>query len=66
MKENLQKGGEDGGSHLTGDNLINFKGIIYVPNIDEIKRLVMKEFHLKPYSVQPGYQKTLTTIKRYY
>lgn len=46
--------------------LIRFKNIISVPNNDDLKRFIMKEFHVKPYFSHPGYQKSLTTIKKFY
>lgn len=51
MKEKLLQSGEDEEYHLTEDDLIWFK---------------MKEFHVKPYSSHPRYQKTLIAIKKSY
>ena len=66
VKEKLLQSGGDEEYHLTKENLIKFNGRIYVPNSDEMKRLIMKETHRKPYSSDRGYQKTLKTIKNYY
>jgi hypothetical protein len=37
-----------------------------VPDNSELKKVILREFHVKPYSGHPGYQKTLTTVKRFY
>lgn len=51
---------------LTVDGLVKFRDRIYVSHISELKKVILKEFHAKPYSGHPGYQKTLKTLKRYY
>lgn len=32
----------------------------------ELKKVILREFHVKPYLGHPGNQKTLTSVKRYY
>lgn len=66
MKGKLQQEGEDEKNHLTIDDLVRFKNRIYVPNNDDLKRLIMREYHEKSYSSHLGYQKTLMTIKKFY
>lgn len=66
MKERLSKSGEDEGYHLNEDDLVRFRGLIYVHNCDLMKTLIMKEFHLNPNSSHLGHQKTLTSITNYY
>eukprot|EP00253_Pinus_taeda_P029813 PITA_29813 len=68
VRENLLQRVEDEEYRLTEDGLIRFKVRIYVPNSDEMKTLIMKEFHVKPYSGHLGYQRTLTVtaIKKSY
>lgn len=61
----MLRGGEDEEYHLTNDDPIRFKNKNYALNNEELKRLTMKEFHVKPYSVHQGYQKTLTTIEKF-
>lgn len=56
IKEMLWKNNEDKVYHLTEDELVRFKGRICVHNSDEIKRIIMKEFHVKPYSSHARYQ----------
>jgi hypothetical protein len=48
------------------DGLVRFRDRIYVPDNSELKKLILREFHVKPYSGHPGYQKTLTTVKKFY
>lgn len=49
---------------LTTDGLVRFRDMIHVPDNSEVKKVILREFHVKPYSHHPGYQKTLTTVKR--
>ena len=51
---------------LTADGLIRFRDNIYVLDSSELKKVILREFHVKPYSGQPGYQKTLTAVKKFY
>jgi len=32
----------------------------------ELKKLILREFHVKPYSSHPGYRNTLTIVKKLY
>ena len=50
---------------LTVDGLIRFRDKIYVPDENEIKKLILREFHVKPYSSHPRYQKALTVVKKF-
>eukprot|EP00253_Pinus_taeda_P012799 PITA_12799 len=40
--------------------------MIYVSNYSELKKLILREFHVKLYSGNPRYQKTLTTVNKFY
>lgn len=40
--------------------------MICVLDSSELKKVILRDFHAKPYSVHPGYQKTPTTMKRFY
>eukprot|EP00253_Pinus_taeda_P018697 PITA_18697 len=51
---------------LKTDGLVKFRDRIYVPNNSELKKVILREFHAKPYSGNPGYQKTLTAVKKLY
>lgn len=37
-----------------------------MPNNSELKNVILREFHTKPYSSHLGYQKTLTAMKKFY
>ena len=40
--------------------------MIYVSNCNEIKKLILREFHMKPYSGYLGYHKMLTVVNKLY
>jgi len=59
---------KDGGApnvdyHLTTNGLVRFRDRIYVPNNNELKKVILRDFHAKPYSGHSSYQKTLITMK---
>ena len=53
-------GAEDVDYCLTIDGLVRFKDKIYVLGSSELKKVILREFHVKPYLGHPGYQKILT------
>jgi hypothetical protein len=69
LKEKLQQGNlqqkvED--YKLENDEILRYRGIIYVPNSRELKNLILGEMHNVPYVGHPGYQKTIATVKSQY
>ena len=46
--------------------LITYKNRLYVPNVPEIKLLILNEMHQSPYSGYPGYQKIITMLRKYF
>jgi hypothetical protein len=48
------------------DGILLYKGKVYVPNSMEMKNIVMRETHNVPYVGQPGYQKSITTVRIQY
>ena len=46
--------------------LLLYKDRLYVPNVPKIKLLILNEIHKNPYSGHPGYQKTITMLRKYY
>jgi hypothetical protein len=44
--------------------LLRFKKRLYMPDSIELKLRVLDEVHKKPYSGHPGYQKTITTLRK--
>jgi hypothetical protein len=49
---------------LLNDGLLTYKGSLYIPNCDDLKRFIMDELHKIPYNGHCGYQKMITTIKK--
>jgi len=51
---------------LTKNGLVRFRDRIYVSNNSELMKMILREFHAKPYLGHPGYHKTLTSMKIFY
>ena len=51
---------------LNNDEILMYRGIIYVPNSQELKIMILKEIHSIPYVGCPGYQKTIAVVKSQY
>ena len=51
---------------LNEKGLLLYKERIYVPNVPKIKLLILDEIHKTPYSGHPGYQKTITMLRKDY
>ena len=65
QQQNLEKRYE--GYKLEEDGLLTYKGRIYIPNVADLRRVVMDEIHQALYSSHPRYQKTTSTaIKQYF
>ena len=54
------------GYKLEEDGILTYKGRIYIPNVAELRRVVMDEIHQAPYSGHLGYQKTISIAKKQY
>jgi hypothetical protein len=49
------------------EGMLTYRNKLYIPDCDELKRLIMDELHKKPYTGHPGYQKMITaTRKQFY
>jgi hypothetical protein len=48
------------------DGILLHKNIIFVPNVQDLKRIIFHEMHNVPYAGHPGYQKTIAAIKSQY
>ena len=46
--------------------LLLYKDILHVPNVPNIKLLILNEIHKTPYLGHPGYQKTITMLRKDY
>ena len=54
------------GYKLEEDGLLTYKGRIYIPDVEDLRRVVMDEIHQAPYFGHPGYQKTISTARKQY
>ena len=48
------------------DGILLHKNRIFVPNVQNLKRMILYETHNVPYAGHPGYQKTVAVIKSHY
>jgi hypothetical protein len=51
---------------LDNDEILMYKGKIYVPNSQELKNMILREMHNVPYVRQLGYHKTIVVVKSQY
>ena len=68
VKDKLQQQGLEKryeGYKLEDDGL-TYKNRIYIPNVADLRRVVMDEIHQAPYSGHPGYHKTTATARKQY
>jgi len=52
--------------HITSYGLVRFSDRIYMSDESELKKLILKEFHVNPSSGHLGYQKMLTVVNKFY
>ena len=64
QQQSLEKKYE--GYKLEEYGLLNYKNRIYIPNVENLRRIVMDEIHQAPYSGHPGYQKTIAIARKQY
>jgi hypothetical protein len=43
------------GYQFLKDDLLTYKGRLFIPNCDDLKRFIMDELHKIPYTGHPGY-----------
>ena len=46
--------------------MLVYKNRLYIPDSEEVTRLILNELHKKPYSEHPGYQKMITKLRKKY
>jgi hypothetical protein len=51
---------------LETDGTLLYKNKIYVPNVQDLKLMILNEMHNVPYAGHPGYQKTVAAVKGHY
>ena len=64
IKENFQQAKLDKkceGYNLEEEDILVFKGILYIPNCVDLKKVIKDEIHQMPYSKHLGYRKIVTT-----
>jgi hypothetical protein len=52
------------GYHMFNDVLLTYRGRLYIPNCDNLKRFIMDELHKTPYNGHCGYQKMITATRK--
>ena len=48
------------------DGTLMYKNINYIPNVQDLKRMILHEMHNVPYAGNPGYQKIVAAVKSHY
>ena len=69
IKDKLQKQSFERnyeGYKLEEDELLTYKNKIYIPNVADLRRIVMDEIYQAPYYGHPGYQKMIATTRKQY
>jgi hypothetical protein len=69
IKEKLQQGDMQQKIEyykLGEEGILKYKGIMYVPNSQELKNMVLKDVNIVPYVGHPGYQKNIAAVKHQY
>jgi hypothetical protein len=51
---------------LEDDRIIMYKNRIYVPNVRDLKLMILNEMHNVPYVGHPGYHKIVAVVKSHY
>jgi hypothetical protein len=51
---------------LSDDGILTCKNTIYIPNLAELRAIIMDEIHKKPYFGHPSYQKMISTTNKKY
>ena len=51
---------------ITQDGVLNMKGRVCVPDVDDLRKLIMKEAHCSTYAMHLGSTKIYHTIKKNY
>ena len=49
---------------LNENGLLTYKNRLYIPNVPEIKLLILNEIHKSPYFGHLGYQKMITMLRK--
>ena len=69
MKDKLQQQSLERkyeGYKLEEDEIFTYKKRTYIPNVENLRRIVMDEIHQAPYFGHPRYHKIIATAKKRY
>ena len=58
--------GSDSPYSISLEDLLVYKNQLYIPDSEEVKRLILNELHKKPYFGLPGYQTMITKLRKIY
>ena len=64
--EETRKQGSTSKYGVNKDQILTFRGKVYVPNRVDLKELIIDEYHRSNYAGYLGYHKMLTIIKKVY
>jgi hypothetical protein len=53
-------------SKLETDKTLLYKNIICIPNVQDLKLMILNEMYNVPYVGNPGYHKTVVAVKSHY
>ena len=56
--------GSDSTYSISSEDVLVYKNQLYIPDYEEVKRLILNELHKKPYFVHPGYQTMITKLRK--
>ena len=51
---------------MNSEGLLLYRGTVYIPELGDLRNLVMLEAHKAPYSAHPSVKKMHADLKRYY
>ena len=54
------------GYSVNSEGFLLFRGSVYIPDVGDVRSLVMLEAHKAPYSAHPGVKKMYANLKQHY
>ena len=66
LQQSTGAGAQDVDYCIMVDGLVIFKDKIYTLDRSDDNKVILREFHAKPYSGHPSYQKTLAEMNNFY
>ena len=62
----IMKGEVEENFSISQDGVLMMKGRVYVPDVEELKKMIMEEAYCSAYAMHPGSNKMYRTIKENY